>query len=408
MPQPTNSTAQLDLHKNLHNSVHDIRMYGAVVDGATNDASAWQAAITAAASGGKIVLPPGTTIYNSASTMTIPNGVTIQGAGRGASIVKFTGSAAFTFSSTFYARMIGLTLWNTGTADLTTFTSSGASQVLFDHVEFIQGAAAQYIAIGTNCTVIDCHWTHCKFDCSATASVAPMSFTSAGAFNTNSFEDCWISANNYPSGVQFFLIDNTNAGAFNYDNVFSRLTVEQTRSGIAKVLSANGTVFDVVNVYDLVGSTTADQIRMDKHAGGLSSRFTQFNQVNRRGGTLGGGLYDINLVNGGATATQIRQCINSGGSAYAINAGSNSNLLIDLDANAAVSNLPSGPALYSYIRGDGLIQAANGLATFVKAGTPTDADWLTTPPVGTIVVDTTGNKIWVRTAAATWKGVVVA
>ena len=44
----------------------------------------------------------------------------------------------------------------------------------------------------------------------------------------------------------------------------------------------------------------------------------------------------------------------------------------------------------------------------VKAGVPTDADYASPPPVGTLVVDTTNNKIWAKTAAGTWKGVVIA
>lgn len=53
---------------------------------------------------------------------------------------------------------------------------------------------------------------------------------------------------------------------------------------------------------------------------------------------------------------------------------------------------------------DDLIVASNlGIATKTKAGTPTDADWAVAPPIGTIVIDTTALKIWVRTAAATWK-----
>lgn len=46
----------------------------------------------------------------------------------------------------------------------------------------------------------------------------------------------------------------------------------------------------------------------------------------------------------------------------------------------------------------------------IKAGTPSDADYtaLTMPPIGTIVYDSTGSKIWVRHAAGVWKGVVVA
>jgi hypothetical protein len=61
----------------------------------------------------------------------------------------------------------------------------------------------------------------------------------------------------------------------------------------------------------------------------------------------------------------------------------------------------------STLKTDATFVAALGVATFVKAGTPTDADF-TTPTNGILVVDTTGNKIWARTAAATWKGVAIA
>lgn len=60
------------------------------------------------------------------------------------------------------------------------------------------------------------------------------------------------------------------------------------------------------------------------------------------------------------------------------------------------------------LKTDDTLHAVLGVATMVKAGTPTDADWAVAPPVGTLVVDTTGNKIWTRTAAATWKSVAVA
>lgn len=45
-----------------------------------------------------------------------------------------------------------------------------------------------------------------------------------------------------------------------------------------------------------------------------------------------------------------------------------------------------------------------------KAGTPSDADYpaAALPPIGWIVIDTSGSKLWARTAAATWKGVVIA
>lgn len=46
-------------------------------------------------------------------------------------------------------------------------------------------------------------------------------------------------------------------------------------------------------------------------------------------------------------------------------------------------------------------------AIWVKAGAPVDADF-TNPFVGLIVLDTATPKLWIRTAAATWKGVAIA
>lgn len=46
MAQPTNFTPIVDLHPKLHNHVHDVKMYGAVGDGTTDDTAAIQAAIT--------------------------------------------------------------------------------------------------------------------------------------------------------------------------------------------------------------------------------------------------------------------------------------------------------------------------------------------------------------------------
>ncbi|MBA3844597.1 MAG: hypothetical protein H0X39_18615 [Actinobacteria bacterium] len=49
----------------------------------------------------------------------------------------------------------------------------------------------------------------------------------------------------------------------------------------------------------------------------------------------------------------------------------------------------------------------------VKAGTPADADWTAAgqlvPPVGTMVLDTSGSRLWVKTlATAGWKSTVLA
>jgi len=43
-----------------------------------------------------------------------------------------------------------------------------------------------------------------------------------------------------------------------------------------------------------------------------------------------------------------------------------------------------------------------------KAGAPVDGDYQTPPPIGTQVYDSTNSKVWIRTGAATWKGVAIA
>ncbi len=59
------------------------------------------------------------------------------------------------------------------------------------------------------------------------------------------------------------------------------------------------------------------------------------------------------------------------------------------------------------VRSDGLLQATKGVVTKVKAGTPSDADFASAPPSGTVVIDTTADKIWVR-VGSTWKFITVA
>lgn len=55
------------------------------------------------------------------------------------------------------------------------------------------------------------------------------------------------------------------------------------------------------------------------------------------------------------------------------------------------------------LQSDYHLRAVQGIGTFTKAGAISDADWTTAPPVGTIAIDTTNFKVYIRTAAATWK-----
>jgi len=94
-----------------------------------------------------------------------------------------------------------------------------------------------------------------------------------------------------------------------------------------------------------------------------------------------------------------------------VTANYNTPNIIDLDAdgklyfgNAFDTNLYRSAA--DRLSTDDLLIATLGVQTKTKAGTPVDADWATPPPNGTIVIDTTASKIWVRIGGV-WKGAVL-
>lgn len=64
---------------NVRTAALDVRRYGAVIDNATDDAGAFNAALTAAVSGQAVYAPPGS--YKVAANVTIPAGVTLNLAG---------------------------------------------------------------------------------------------------------------------------------------------------------------------------------------------------------------------------------------------------------------------------------------------------------------------------------------
>ena len=75
----------------LHHGTYDVTSYGAKCDGWTSDTAAIQSAISAAASGGTIILPAATCVVSPSSAdyiLSLGGGnVTIRGAGTGASVL---------------------------------------------------------------------------------------------------------------------------------------------------------------------------------------------------------------------------------------------------------------------------------------------------------------------------------
>jgi len=77
--------------------VYSVNLYGAVGDGVTNDTTAIQSAISAAAvTGGVVYFPPTSANYKITSTLSIPAKVSFEGYANGASTISLSGASAGT------------------------------------------------------------------------------------------------------------------------------------------------------------------------------------------------------------------------------------------------------------------------------------------------------------------------
>lgn len=132
----------------------------------------------------------------------------------------------------------------------------------------------------------------------------------------------------------------------------------------------------------------------DSDAGGCSEYIAEFIRPSRHGGAIGQHWYFMG--DGGR-----RVKLNSAGvSILEVQAGSS-------QTDDLVNFKDSGGTAQTAVTKSGHLKALQGVSTLVKAGVPSDADFAVAPPNGTLAVDSTNNKIYVRIGGA-WKSVLVA
>lgn len=126
-PRTAGEIAAVVTPTNYAYPVCDVRRYGAVGDGSTDDTSAFSNALLAAAQiDGEVFVPAKNAYYKITSALTVPSGITVRGEGYGSRVVQATAdTAAFDLASTTNASLRNLRISSTATSTSTLYKAVG-------------------------------------------------------------------------------------------------------------------------------------------------------------------------------------------------------------------------------------------------------------------------------------------
>ena len=199
-------------------------------------------------------------------------------------------------------------------------SSTTIAQCDFKRLHVVQYATGKSIMDGPDSGLIEVNWDRCDSVSAAGATVPSFKLLgSAGQIACNIFQNSRHTAG--AGGTYVFEVDQTVTGSYCYDNIWRNWNFEGTEGGCIKALTHFNSRFEDLKVYDLPGATTADLFHLGKYAGAYNSRYCVFRNVGRRGGALGGGLYDISLGAGEALFTIFEGCDNSALAGFKVNLG---------------------------------------------------------------------------------------
>jgi hypothetical protein len=306
--QPTYlTTAQGALKVDKGSLVLNVRDYGAVGDGTTDDTAAIQAALDIA-SNDVVHFPPGT--YKVTSLTVSAHGTILRGAGRYRSFLTTSSGDLLTLSGEYHV-VEGLSMQSDAGGGHVVVVPAGLAlaQSRFVDCVFRQYNAAKNVwrfndAAAAGGGMFDCHWTDVEMRHLTTATVPAFYVysTYGNVFSANRFTRCRA----HSSGVFFFDIECDKDATFNYNNVWDSINFEICDGGGIKLMTALNTGIHNVGFFDNTATITGDLIQIGRLAGAPSraqSRGNVITNYHRSGGTLTGGAVDIHLVAGAVAAT---------------------------------------------------------------------------------------------------------
>ncbi|MFE9865860.1 glycosyl hydrolase family 28-related protein [Streptomyces sp. NPDC005506] len=285
----------------------DVLTYGATADGTTNDAAAFQTAIDAAsaAGGGVVLVPQG--IYKIATPLVMKTRVTLQGVGKGVSVLSAPANDLITFTANaFWWSIQDLTLKVlggghvlNGSHNLSAFTISRCS---------LQQLGAGYsIWYQHSGQIVEAYVSFCDLYVDGDPRTVPAFDWSdpAGGFNANVIEKCVATVNGDDSQYFFKVLGTNTTSDYTYNNAFRDIVFETCSGGGIYATSQFGLVIDNCWMWDdPVGGIKAAPFFVGKETSGLGSRCTVIRNSGRIGDHMAAGVKDL-VLDGSCQQTTI-------------------------------------------------------------------------------------------------------
>jgi hypothetical protein len=404
--------------------VTNVLAYGALGNGTHDDTAAFVAAFAAAGAGGTVIIPKPSAYYKTTAPITILSGMHISGAGQD-TLIRNAASDVFalgTGSTLSHLLIENIGLRSDAGGGHIFAQASGIALSTFRNIFAVQANAAKSIwsnaasgAVGT----IDCLFEKMDLTHIPAATVPTWhQVDSSGNLSRNEWNNIrWTNAGTLGA----LWLECTNTSGWGYDNRIRDMNFEICDGGCVTLLSMYNTRMETLAAYDNTTITRSLFTLGKSSASTLRTTKTRLDRIVRRGGTLAGGVYDINLINTETSTTHFEECHGVGGSAFSIQINSATGNTFtglppatiaggsytDLHLQAGTSgNIPgvifgAGATYGSDASGRPLI--AGALVTAIQSGTT--AGRPATPVVCQLYIDLTLSKIiWCsNTSGPVWK-----
>lgn len=286
-----------DFHNDSLVERYNVKVFGAVGDGATDDTAAIQAAIDAAeVAGGQVFVPPVSSYY--LVTNLTAQAADVQFAGVGAaSHIRSDSDHVFDLAGTPRLTMRDLHITAAASAKACLFISGTVSRALFENVTFSTQHAAAYalFATGSGWKLLDSMFLMCEIDADSNAASVPvinLIDTVGGICNQNT----WLGGRwtGHASATAPIAYLSCQASNYMYGNTFQGINIEIPTAGAIHLEGHQNAAIRDVGMYDLT-TATDHMIIVGKHASGLESLSVFIENTLRISGTIST-FYDIHVL----------------------------------------------------------------------------------------------------------------